>query len=245
VDEKAAAAFRAMMDRAVTKTAADGVRMKTEAERKRAVAAHLARTGDAVGSSFELAEARRLDEEADLVLDPIVHAMGPATISAGGEIAHGSNRLADVARMPVDMVTIDASQERLALTEKVNVTTLALDIAQTIQATNSAEKMLAAQLAGAHALAMELLGQSRQLLRRFETAGSVALSVESARLANAATRMMDSYQGGLATIARLRGGGQQVVVVKHVQQISAGQAVIGTVTSRPRRTRGGGGTGQK
>src|SRR5689334_924182 len=79
MDEKAAATFRAMMNRAVTKTAADGVRMKSEAKRKHAIAAHLARNGDRIGSTLERAEARRLDEEGDLVLDPITHAMGLST----------------------------------------------------------------------------------------------------------------------------------------------------------------------
>jgi hypothetical protein len=242
VDAAKAAAFRRLLDRAATKHARDGVRMKTEAKRKHAVAAHLARNGDRIGSMLERAEAHRLDEEGDLVLDPIVHAIGPATIGAGGEIAHGSNRLADIVRMPVDMVTVDASQERLALAEKAGVTTLALDAAATIAARDSLERMLAAQLAAAHAVALELLGQSRQLLRRFETAGHVALNIEATRQMNAASRLMFVYQSGLLTLGKLRSGGQQTVIVRHLQQAAvgaAGQAVVAGSVASPAKKRSG------
>ena len=40
---------------------------------------------------------------------------------------------------------------------------------------------------------------------------------------NASARMMDTYQHGLLTIAKVRSGGKQTVVVQHVNVAMAGR----------------------
>ena len=40
-------------------------------------------------------------------------------------------------------------------------------------------------------------------------------SIEAARMANTAARLMDAYQRGLLTLDRMRNGGRQVVTVQH------------------------------
>ena len=124
---------------------------------------------------------------------------------------------------PTDMIAITAAECRLELADAAGVLELALDTAQTLLAGNAAEKMLAAQLAGAHRLAMNLFGQAAHLLERFENSGHVALSVEAGRMATCASRLMLSFQAGLTAVAKLRGGGTQTVVVKHLQQVAVGE----------------------
>jgi hypothetical protein len=243
VDEAKAAAFRAMMARAATKSAADAVKMQLEAQRKRQAADHLEARGDRVTPRFERAEADRLEQEASLILDPVMHATGPVTVGNGGEFAHGTTAMApfvDTVRERPDMLTIDASRQRMELVDKANVLELSLDAAATIQPRNSLEKMLAHQMAATHAMAMELQAEARDLLQRYKRTGCVhqPLSIEAGRMANCAARMMGTFQNGLLTLARLRGGGQQVVTVQHVN-VSGGQAVVaGAVKARAKRRKG-------
>ena len=122
----------------------------------------------------------------------------------------------------------------------------ALDAAETLGASNSLEKMGAHQFAAAHALAMKLMHDGAEMLRkvgngdtkRGSTLDALALyNVEGCRLLNMATRLMTVSQGWLSTLARVRQGGRQVVTVQHVQVNDGGQAVVaGNVTP------GGGGS---
>jgi len=102
---------------------------------------------------------------------------------------------------------------------------MALDAANSIQAENSLEKMMAHQMATLHELGMRY--SARAMECRFPDQ-----SIESARYAGAATRCMATYQSGMATLHRIRGGEQRVTV----QYVSVGpneQAVVG-ITPAPR-----------
>ena len=94
---------------------------------------------------------------------------------------------------------------------------MAIDAAQSAQAANSLEKMLCHQMAAAHRAEMKMLGQSVRVSN---------YPVEVARLSNAAARMMQVFQEGLLVLQKIRTGGQQTVVVQHVQVSESGQAVI-------------------
>jgi hypothetical protein len=61
--------------------------------------------------------------------------------------------------------------------------------------------------------------------------GNQVAMVEASRLMNSSAKMMQSYQQGMATIQKLRTGGQQTVTVQHVHVADGGQAVIGNVQS--------------
>jgi hypothetical protein len=124
------------------------------------------------------------------------------------------------------------------------------DQADRIGAKNSLEKMLAHELAAAHRLAMNMAEQSVRLVERFERQETLgrfnpAHSIEAARLANAAGRMMGAFQDGLLTLDRIRRGGKQTVKVvhQHVAVGPGGQAVVaaGGVKGGGRKTRGRGG----
>lgn len=117
------------------------------------------------------------------------------------------------------MLGVIASEYRLDLAAYIDsrVAELAIDAAQTAQASNSLEKMLCHQMAAAHRAAMKMLGQAVRVPN---------YPVEVARLSNSAARMMHVFQEGLLVLQKIRTGGKQTVVVQHVQVSEGGQAVI-------------------
>src|SRR3954447_26306382 len=144
-----------------------------------------------------------------------------------------------------DYVTADASRNRLELAHQAGALELALDTADTIEAQNSLEKMLAHQLAAVHRSALLMTAQMNRQIERMNVIASgsqEAANVQACRLAGAVSRLMTSYQQGVLTLQRMRSGGRQVVTVQHVHVGEGGQAVVaGKVATggRSRRTRGG------
>jgi hypothetical protein len=130
--------------------------------------------------------------------------------------------LLDRLRDEPTMINVIASELRLdyAACVRSGVAELAVDAAESVQATNSLEKMLCHQMAAAHCAAMKLIARGLDGLD-----GSLP-PVEMARLSNAAARMMQIYQEGLLTLQKIRTGGKQTVVVQHVQVSDGGQALI-------------------
>ena len=157
---RAAAVFRLFhqpLERVSKLTSADAVKMQIRAQQHRQAADYMQARGDRIGPRFELAEAERLEHEAELVLDPAMHCTGPVTVGNGGEMAIGTKAMdpfIDTVRERPDMLAIDASRWRMELASKADVLTLGVDAAATIKAENSLEKMLAHQMAAAHAAAM-------------------------------------------------------------------------------------------
>ena len=212
-------------------SATNAVKMQLEAQKHRRVADHLEAEGDRVAPRFERAEARRLERMAELALDPIMQTTGLVTVGNGGEMAIGTKAMrpfVDTVRERPDMLAVDASRQRMELADAANVLTLGVDAAATIKAENSLEKMLAHQMAAAHTLAMELQVEARELLRMYKRTGDIHqhLSIEAGRMFNASARMMDAFQHGMLTIAKVRSGGRQTVVVQHVNVGDGGQAMV-------------------
>lgn len=124
------------------------------------------------------------------------------------------------------VVALDASAQRIELLGQLGVDAVALglDIAETIGAQNSLEKMLAHQMGALH-----------QAMCNCMTKSAMATNTNDAiRYMNMATKLASTYQGGLLTLKRLRSSGQQSITVQHVNVADGGQAVIGDV-----RTGGG------
>ena len=183
-------------------------------------------------------------------------------VGAGGELIPASvlceNSRAleffDTVERP-DYVAVDASRDRLELANEAGALESGLDLADSIGAKNSAEKMLAHQMAAVHRSAMKMMGlvnyrverMDGMLLRQGVSMDDLQrLNMETCRMAGAVTRMMGSYQQGLLTLHRLRTGGTQHVVVERLQQVNVnegGQALVaGEMKSKGggRRKRGGG-----
>ena len=118
------------------------------------------------------------------------------------------------------------------------------DFAESIQAQNSLEKMLAHQMAAAHALALKLAAQSSNFLTLCSSFDPIARqqvqAIEAARMASASARMMDAFNRSLLTLDRLRNGRRQTMTVQHVNVTDHAQAVVaGTVSPRTNGTDGG------
>jgi hypothetical protein len=229
----------------IPKTTVDAVRQQAYAARNRAVANERA-ADDPLGSRWALLEASDMDNyAADFLRLPAES----VAIGAGGEIvpvgddAAERPDLADAVRSEPDMITARASLARLELAAETGAFDLAIDAADTIKARNSLEKMLSHQIAAAHSLAMKFVVKSEQLLgfvTSWETTGRQQVSsIEAARLANSAGRMMESFNQGLLTLDRLRNGRRQVVTVQHVTVEPGGQAIVAaSVKDRGSRRRG-------
>ncbi|QGY03589.1 hypothetical protein MMSR116_18110 [Methylobacterium mesophilicum SR1.6/6] len=141
-----------------------------------------------------------------------------------------------------DAVAADASRDRLDLLKEAGALEVALDTADSMQAADSLERMLAHQLAATHVLAMKAAAVAgKQLDLAGKTYGSAgqAACVEGARLIGAAMRASSAYQAGLLTLQKVRSGGRQVVIVQHNRVEAGGQAVIGGHTGVSRRKRAG------
>lgn len=130
-------------------------------------------------------------------------------------LAEGATRIAE-----------DASVDRADLLSQQNVDALALgiDAAESVQAANSIEKMLAHQMAIAHHAAMRMA--DRAMSYEHNKRGD---QTEAVRCLNAAARLMSVFQDGALTLQKLRTGGSQTVTVQHVTVGQGGQAVIGNV----------------
>ena len=139
----------------------------------------------------------------------------------------GMGRMKDIAEAdtylheahpPPDLAAVEASldRSRLLLQSGTDVAAMALDAVSSIQASNSLEKMLAHQMATAHKLAMQLMGQ---------VCYEQDAAVQTKRL-NAAARCMAVYQQGLQ---KVRQNGQQRITVQYVNVSHGSRAVIGSI----------------
>jgi hypothetical protein len=190
-------------------------------------------------------QADRMDAEADMLSDITAYSTTPVVVGTGGEItpdasSPGSN-FSDTMQGRPSAMAVDASHHRVSLAKAAGVGAMALDAAESIQAKNSLEKMMAHQVAATHAAAMQVLSEGLALIDDFKKTGrnSAVLTTEAVRLLNVSTRLIESTQRGAMTLHRLRHSGRQTMVVQHVTVGEGGQAVVaGQMKNRgrPRRT---------
>ena len=123
-----------------------------------------------------------------------------------------------------DLAAIESSETRGRLLKMNDVVALGIDVADTVKASNTAEKLVAHEIAVAHKVAME------QAMRAANESDPV---MEVKRLQISA-RMMAVAQQGLLTLQKLKTGGIQTVTVQHVHVEAGGQAVVGNVQTGSR-----------
>src|SRR3954463_16662385 len=187
-----------------------------------------------------LADDYRAQALAPLSGEMIVHGAGGELVPTDSGKGATEWRALDTVENP-NYVTADASRGRLDLAQQAGALEEALDAADTIEARDSLERMLAHQLATAHVSAMKLSAEmNKQIDHALVTRGAgenERATLNATRLAGAVGRLMSTYQQGLVTLQRLRSGGKQTVVVQHVTVNEGGQAVVaGRVKGRgPRR----------
>jgi hypothetical protein len=191
----------------------------TEFRQERNLACALEAQGEPAHTEYHPAEwARRLAAE----LRKQGTARSKDLAQAKGEAIHPENDhpLHDTLTVP-DLAAVEASFERsrLLLSSGPNVAAMGLDAADSIQARNSLEKMLAHQLAATHAVIMEQVG-----LVHVRDEGQT-----TAKRLSAIARCLQAYQHGLLTLKKLRQTGNQRIVVQYVNVSEGGQAVIGNI----------------
>ena len=89
-----------------------------------------------------------------------------------------------------------------------------------IQPQDELEGMLAIQMIGVHNMAMETLARAGYRDQTFEG--------KQANI-NQATKMLRTFMSQMEALKRYRTGGQQKMIVEHVNVNEGGQAVVGTV----------------
>ena len=161
----------------------------------------------------------------------------------------------EVAKATTDapsMLSAEASLARLRLAQDAGSLSQAVDLAEKSGATTPIEQMLAHQIATAHVLAMKMAAKAEMFLaRRFlnypgqasehEARREQIASIEAARCATTAARMMEATARGAVTLDRIKNGMTQTIIVQ--QQVAVqpgGQAVVnGAVQVEPRRGKKG------
>jgi hypothetical protein len=176
--------------------------------------------------------AQRSEDEARAPL-----AEGDAILGAGRELVpmaqcaeDASLVLLDTLAKP-DWVAADASRDRLDLLNEAGALSTGLDMADTIEARDSAERMLAHQLAVLHTSTLKIAAQLGKATNRLDVLDAkpearAAANVEACRLVGALSRLATTYQSGIGTLQRLRTGGKQTVFIQHTHVSDGGQAVV-------------------
>ena len=212
----------------------EAINNRTEAKTLRATAKELESPpcSDPLGASFMRLDADNLEDEARKSLH--INEKDLPQVGTGGELTITKEQTIEAPKLintvdKPDSVTAEASRDRLQLTVDADCTGMALDAAETIQAENSLEKMLAHQLAVAHKLAMTF-GKKALIYLNKPAQGPydqrTLYAVESYRAANTSAKLMDIYQKGLLALDKVRTGGQQTVTVQHVNVTDGGKAVV-------------------
>lgn len=146
------------------------------------------------------------------------------------------------------LLNAEASRERLTLARDAGSLALAVDAAEQAGATTPIEQMVTHALATSHALAMKAAARSEEFLsRKFlqypamggdaEARREQVASIEAARLATTAARLMDTTGHLALVLDRLKNGATQTIVVQQRVDVQSGaQAVVnGAVQVKQRR----------
>jgi hypothetical protein len=121
-----------------------------------------------------------------------------------------------------DAITTEASLDRIDLVARAKADSLALDLADSVNAKDSTEKLFAHREAVAHSFGMKLIEHAHQ-----QTS-----PMWGARLANVAMRCFEVANDTALKLARLRNGGNQTFEVRYVNVAAGGQAIVGNVTTQ-------------
>lgn len=201
-----------------------------------------ARSGDPTGTKASAVEAVTFAAPATFL--PLTD-LEVAGVGAGGDLILNMPvpagdlvglRLRDVTKDP-GMVNATAQLDRLRLAEEAGALDIAIDTAGTIKPRNSLEKMMAHQLAALHVLSMRQAAMAGRWLDQAvpdeysDPHRKAAANVEASRASAAASKLMQTFQQGVATLQRARSDGQQKVTVvhQHVQVAGGNVAVAGAI----------------
>lgn len=202
-----------------------GARLRSEGEENKTFA-----EGSGLPGNIDIAE--RLEGKASGQIVPV-------RVGKGGEIVPDATMhrtsmgpYRDMVASPTH-ITVEASRNRLELANDAGVLDTALDLCDTIQAGNSAERMLAGQMAALHRLTMKIAAHANETVGRLNGVVRAqdrdAYTVQLNRLVGSMARASAEYQNAMVTLSKARSGGKQSITVTHIQNTqvnSGGQAVV-------------------
>lgn len=152
-----------------------------------------------------------------------------------GLIKEGKGLAIDTLQTP-SIVPEEASIRRtdLLLQDNLDITSMAIDAANSIEAENSLEKMLAHQMALTHELLMKTGNAAMYELERVKFKQKSRQqhqedNVEYQRLIAGTVKLMSAFDKHMSTLHKIRTGGKQSMTVQHVHVNDGGQALIGDV----------------
>jgi hypothetical protein len=230
-------------------TVEDALRLEARAALNRAVGQSMIREGDRFDGLHELVDAAGMEAAAAAFLDPRNpdNNYMPSTLAPGNggemvllkpEVVSDVPRLVDTVRESPDVLAAHASRARLELASKAGVLELGVDLAETIKARNSFEKMITHGVAALHKLAMNAAARADDLTKLHKSfPGEQTYSIEANRNATTAARLVTAMIDGYAALDRVRRGGRQTIkVIQQVAVAPGGKAVVaGSVKTGGRR----------
>lgn len=168
-------------------------------------------------SDYSIASGGLMSAALDEVLSDVA-------VGSGGEVVSQEHAgLINTLTEP-KVAALEASNHRTELLTMLgtDIAAMALDAADTIEADNSLERMLAHQMAAIHQMSMKMA-------HRANLTADPAVAVKTM---NAAMKGFATYQGALSALRHIRGSQHQHIVVQHVNVASGGQAMVGSVSAR-------------
>ena len=171
----------------------------------------------------ELAEAESLNREgqwhhqAAASIHEHGNRLARQSVIVHGEAIPANNGFMKETLSDPDLAAVESSEARGRLLKMNDAVALGVDVSATVKAANTAEKLIAHEIAVAHKVAME---------QAMYAAHESNPELELKRLKMSA-RMMTVAQQGLLALQKLKTGGTQNVVVQHVHVGAGGQAVVG------------------
>ncbi len=129
---------------------------------------------------------------------------GGEVIALEEEMTFDTPGLYDALTQRPSVLEAVASRERLDVLTQADAISLGVDLAQSVNADSSLEKLLAHQIAASHRLAMRFMGMSHDELQGYKTYGQLERSVEASRSASSASRLMAACSASALVLQRLQ-----------------------------------------
>ena len=107
----------------------------------------------------------------------------------------------------LNSASVDAGLNGMELFDRFGYLEMAVDAAQSIDAENSLEKMLAHQMSVCRVMSMKMMAKGIEFTQNYTQDYRHPDMDKAVKLVNASARLVDTFQLGLATIAKIRTGG--------------------------------------
>ncbi len=135
-------------------------------------------------------------------------------LGAGGEVVPQDDPDIRNTLATPGVAALDASRDRLALVSQVGIdrVAMAVDAADSINAANSIEMMLAHQMAALHATAIDQMAKANLIQDPKYAIAAMNLAI----------RAFSAYQNAVLVFKRLRSSGSQSITIKHIDARDGG-----------------------